>query len=87
MTKKTYAKSRKPPPDGWRSTSARRAAVALFGLVMLSAACASPQCPVMTLPPKPALAVLVTEAGGMCLSRDDTAALARYIMDLEALAR
>lgn len=41
---------------------------------------------VISLPPKPSLTVMQNpdHQGGMCLDRDDTAALARYILALES---
>lgn len=38
----------------------------------------------MVMPPKPSITVMATGDGGMCLSRDDTAALARYVLDIES---
>ncbi len=60
--------------------------ILLVGWILILTACQSlPQCPEMPIAPaKPNLPSLIqTPVGGMILNREDTQALAEYILELE----
>lgn len=75
-----------------KKSSARLSPILLAGSMSILAsvlaltACVKPtMCPARVPPPKPTLQVIQTGDGGMCLDRDSTAALARYVLDLETV--
>ena len=79
--KSTYEKS-----SGLRKTLTSGLATILAG-ILLSACIKCPTCP--TLPPAPPKPTLTIEGndGGICLDRDNAAALGRYILELEQALR